>query len=222
MNIFQKLNKARIALQSTKLNKSGNNKFAGYSYFELGDFLPTINALFDDIGLCAVTVFGKEEASLVIYNCDKPEETITFRSPMADANLKGCHPIQNLGAVQTYQRRYLYMAALEIVEHEAIDSAKPVTVMDKFVAKANEKGVTPTAGAFDNFTEEETKFLTELAQAVSEAALNDVSEAVALLDKKHLEAEEKVAVWSLLDSKVRSAIKKEKSKPTAIDMIAQA
>ena len=222
MNIFQKLNKARIALQSTKLNKSGNNKFAGYSYFELGDFLPTINALFDDIGLCAVTVFGKEEASLVIYNCDKPEETITFRSPMADANLKGCHPIQNLGAVQTYQRRYLYMAALEIVEHEAIDSAKPVTVMDKFVAKANEKGVTPTAGAFDNFTEEETKFLTELAQAVSEAALNDVSEAVALLDKKHLEAEEKVAVWSLLDSKVRSAIKKEKSKPTAIEMIAQA
>ena len=45
---------------------------------------------------------------------------------MADANLKGTHPIQNLGAVETYQRRYLYMAALEIVEHDAIDASKPV------------------------------------------------------------------------------------------------
>jgi hypothetical protein len=53
-------------------------------------------------------------------------DTISFTSPMADANLKGTHPIQNLGAVETYQRRYLYMAALEIVEHDAIDASKPI------------------------------------------------------------------------------------------------
>jgi aminopeptidase N len=106
---------------------------------------------------------------------------------------------------------YIY-AGEDIPENEAEAMAKAASV----------KGVTPTAGAFDNFSDEETKFLTELAQSVTEAALNDVSEAVALLDKKHLEAEEKVAVWSLLDSKVRSAIKKEKSKPTSEELIAQA
>jgi hypothetical protein len=45
---------------------------------------------------------------------------------MSEANLKGCHPVQNLGAVQTYTRRYLWVAALEIVEHDAIDSNEPV------------------------------------------------------------------------------------------------
>ena len=40
---------------------------------------------------------------------------------MSEANLKGCHAIQNVGAVQSYQRRYLYMTALEIVEQDALD-----------------------------------------------------------------------------------------------------
>ncbi len=35
-------------------------------------------------------------------------------------------PIQNLGAVLSYQRRYLWMAALELVEGDPIDSAPPV------------------------------------------------------------------------------------------------
>jgi hypothetical protein len=45
---------------------------------------------------------------------------------MAEANLKGAHPIQNLGAVLSYQRRYLWMAAMELVEGDAVDSAPPV------------------------------------------------------------------------------------------------
>ena len=42
---------------------------------------------------------------------------------MSSAALKGCHEVQNLGAVQTYIRRYLWVTALEIVEHDAIDSS---------------------------------------------------------------------------------------------------
>jgi hypothetical protein len=44
---------------------------------------------------------------------------------MAKAELKGAHPIQNLGAVETYQRRYLWMTAMEIVEHDILDASKP-------------------------------------------------------------------------------------------------
>jgi len=40
---------------------------------------------------------------------------------MGSAALKGCHEVQNIGAVETYQRRYLWVAALEIVEHDALD-----------------------------------------------------------------------------------------------------
>ena len=41
---------------------------------------------------------------------------------MGSAQLKGCHIVQNIGAVETYQRRYLYVSALAIVEHDALDA----------------------------------------------------------------------------------------------------
>ncbi len=122
MNIYEKLQKARVELQSRSLKKSGENKFAKYQYYELSDILPTINQIFNDYKLYNHVSFGKEFASLTIIDMEKPEDFVIFNSPMASAQLKGCHEIQNLGAVETYQRRYLYMTALEIVEHDAIDA----------------------------------------------------------------------------------------------------
>lgn len=123
--VHKKLMQARIKLQNTSLKKSGHNKFAGYSYFELGDFLPTINNIFNDLGLCGVISFDIDKATLTITDTDDGTQ-VQITSPMAEANLKGCHPIQNLGAVETYTRRYLWVTALEIVEHDALDSSAPV------------------------------------------------------------------------------------------------
>jgi hypothetical protein len=114
---------ARIRLLHTKLQKTGLNKFAGYKYFELGDFLPEIQLIFHDIGLCGVVSYDANYATLSITDTDDGT-VIVIASPMAGAELKGAHPIQNLGAVETYQRRYLWMTAMEIVEHDAIDSSK--------------------------------------------------------------------------------------------------
>ena len=125
MNVYQKLNACRVQLQKSKLTKSGNNKFAGYQYFELGDFLPTINTLFSEQGLFSKVSFSADVAELQVINVDKPDEVITFTSPMGSASLKGCHEVQNVGAVETYQRRYLYVTALEIVEHDALDASEP-------------------------------------------------------------------------------------------------
>lgn len=121
--VHKKLMAARIRLQGTKLQKSGLNKFAGYKYFELGDFLPEIQNIFNDLGLCGVVSYDVAYATLAITDTDDGT-VIVIASPMAGAELKGAHPIQNLGAVQTYQRRYLWMTAMEIVEHDAIDSSK--------------------------------------------------------------------------------------------------
>jgi hypothetical protein len=126
MNVYQKLNAARDKFHSQELKKSGHNKFAGYQYFELGDFVVPALAIFKEVGLTSVISFGADQAVMQIINTDKPEESIYITSPMSEANLKGCHPVQNLGAVQTYTRRYLWVAALEIVEHDAIDSNEPV------------------------------------------------------------------------------------------------
>lgn len=143
MNVYQKLQLARLALQVKELKKSGKNKFAGYEYFELQDFLPTVQTIFGDTGLCAVFRCDSETASLTIYNNEKTDETIVFTAPMATAELKGCHPVQNLGASISYLRRYLYVNALEIVEHDALDST---TGSVEVIKKPELKAVPKTTG----------------------------------------------------------------------------
>jgi len=180
--VYQKLQTARIKLQSMTLKKSGHNKFAGYQYFELGDFLPTINEIFHELGLCSVVSF-------------------TFSSPMAEAQLKGCHPIQNLGAVETYQRRYLYVTALEIVEHDALDAT---TGQD---APKASKAV--TVDVFDSISKEEQDWLENTAMEVRLLIKkDDMQGALDFINMQQFDADLKTAFWSRLDSKERSAIKK--------------
>lgn len=121
MSVYKKLQDARMKLQNTALKKSGHNKFAGYYYFELGDFLPSIQKICAEMGLCGVVSFNHDMAFLQILDVEDGT-SIMFTSPMSSAALKGCHDVQNLGAVQTYLRRYLWVNAFEIVEHDALDS----------------------------------------------------------------------------------------------------
>jgi len=202
MGVHKKLMDARILLQQAPLKKSGHNKFAGYQYFELGDFLPTINSIFFKVGLCGVVSFDKELATLTITDTDDNSE-IKLTSPMADANLKGCHPIQNLGAVETYTRRYLWVSAMEIVEHDALDSSAPLKE-DKVI-------ISPTQGAMDNIPPEEVQYLQEMAvDLIATCEQGDPKAAWVKLEGENLDSEQKVALWTLLPSKVRSALKKAK------------
>jgi hypothetical protein len=121
MSVYKKLQEARMKLQNTALKKSGHNKFAGYYYFELGDFLPAIQKICSEMGLCGVVSFDHNMAFLQI-NDTEDGTSVMFTSPMSSAALKGCHDVQNLGAVQTYLRRYLWVNAFEIVEHDALDA----------------------------------------------------------------------------------------------------
>lgn len=123
MSVYKKLQEARCEMQRMTLNKTGKNAFAGYNYFELGDFLPAINDLFLEKGLCGVVSFTATLATLKVVDVEDGS-IVEFTSPMGSAALKGCHEVQNVGAVETYQRRYLYVTALEIVEHDALE---PVT-----------------------------------------------------------------------------------------------
>jgi hypothetical protein len=123
INLFVKIQEARCRLQDLNLKKTGQNKFAGYSYFELGDILPAVNNINRELGLCTHVTFDNDFAKLTIFDVDS-DKSLEFTSPMAKATLKGAHDIQNLGATETYQRRYLYMSAYEIVECDAVDSSK--------------------------------------------------------------------------------------------------
>lgn len=133
MNIYEKVQLVKKELSERELKKSGENKFAGFKYYELGDFMPSIIELCEKHKLFTQVTFTNEEGILIIvdaedanavktengvldYNC------IRYTSPMRDLELKGANAIQALGGVQTYLRRYLYMNAFDIVEADMFDS----------------------------------------------------------------------------------------------------
>ena len=203
MNVYQKLNTARALFHQAKLKKSGHNKFADYYYFELGDFvIPALN-IFESCGLTSVIRFGKEEAVMEIVDNDKPEDRILITSPMSTAALKGCHEVQNLGAVQTYIRRYLWVAALEIVEHDALDATTG--------RKGDAPIVTPKGSIGEDLPEEEKEFLLEMAASCEElVSQGKASEATQMVEEAQLEADQKVWLWGKLSASTRSSMKKGK------------
>lgn len=122
MGVHAKLQQARVVLQNTPLRKSGANKHHGFTYFELGDFLPAIQKIFSDIGLMGRMWLDSSNAYLAVYDTAEQNQYVVFSSPLAEAQLRGGTPIQQLGAQHTYMRRYLWLMAMEIVENDLVDA----------------------------------------------------------------------------------------------------
>lgn len=129
MNVFRKLQLARSEFLASGVKKSGKNISLEFKYFELEDIVPTATAIFTRIGLLAVTHFGKEYATMRVYNCDNPDEdAITFEAPftqiapiMSNSGKAVTNEMQALGSSITYMRRYLWQLVLDIIEADEID-----------------------------------------------------------------------------------------------------
>ena len=119
-SVYKKLNDCRLKFMQAKVKKSGKNTFAGYEYFELDDILKAVIGICNEVGAVTIVNFTSEAATLTFTDCDSGQ-SIVFTSPMASASLKGCHEVQNLGAVESYIKRYLYQNCFEIAEPDSLD-----------------------------------------------------------------------------------------------------
>ena len=127
-NIYTKLQKLRKDFHNADLKKSGENKYAGFKYLELHDFLPLTVSLLEKYNMTTIMSTSNEGASLVLINADNPTETITFFIPDAECELKSTTPIQSLGAKITYQKRYLYQ---QLTDASVPDVLDPLVGKDK-------------------------------------------------------------------------------------------
>ena len=84
LNLNESIIKVRVELQKTKLKKSGKNKFAGFDYYELSDFLPKLNELMsqyninDKFTIETDTSIGTDYAILTLI---KGEEKQDYKIP---------------------------------------------------------------------------------------------------------------------------------------------
>ncbi|MDR2074009.1 MAG: ERF family protein [Oscillospiraceae bacterium] len=126
MNIYEKLQKIKVELLECNLKKSGNNKFSGFKYYELSDFMPHIIRLCDKYKVCTVIRFNKEFAELLAFDSEilGDQTPISVTSPIEKLEIKGTNAIQAIGGTQTYIRRYLYMAMFDITENDVFDATQ--------------------------------------------------------------------------------------------------
>ena len=148
LNVYAKLLEARKRFLESGVKKSGKNMYAEFKYFTLEDIIPVKQKIFEDLGLVDVIQFDDERAKLVVFNIDDPNDFTSFTSQLAADESLIKNPIQKVGAIQTYVRRYLYMLMLDIVEADAIEATtdKPDTeseTAEKPVQTKSKKPATP-------------------------------------------------------------------------------
>jgi hypothetical protein len=106
---------------------------------------------------------------------------------------------QGYGSALTYARRYSLMAACGIApEDDDGNSAAAAKNAAKSVAK----------DVHDNLPPEQKAFVQETANHIIAAlSIDEIDRAHEIFYRKNLDSEEKMAIWALLDSKQRSALK---------------
>lgn len=150
-NLNESIIEIRVKLQNAKLKKSGKNKFAGFDYFELADFLPKLNELMleekindrfyikDGYAILEIQKGGEiatYQMPFVLF-----ETPLTFKKDkngnlLKDKNgeyiqVPSMQDIQYLGALNTYYKRYLYLNAFGITDGEIIDSMNNDDLQEK-------------------------------------------------------------------------------------------
>ena len=69
--------------------------------------MPALTELMENNKITSNFSIIGENAILTLIDYEDNTSSI-FQSPIADASIKGCTPVQSLGGVHTYLKRYLY------------------------------------------------------------------------------------------------------------------
>jgi hypothetical protein len=182
-------------------DKNAANPHFKSKYADLAEVLNTIRPVFAKHGLSLTqsTEFDGAKVSVVTLLAHKGGGYITATASCVPAKTDA----QGVGSATTYLRRYSAAAVAGIAQEDddgqaAAHNKKPAAVK-----------VTPVDGAWESQTPESQAFLLRLAGEV--IALFNSEGAVAAADHlqaQGLDADERIAIWTRLDSGVRSGLKK--------------
>ena len=183
LNVYQKLNKARLMFLEQKVKKSGKNPSIRFQYYELDDIVPVVTRIFNEIGLISVNCIHDDFAEMEISNTENiPEPPIIFRVPFSvmEPQTSAQNPMQSLGSCITYIRRYLYMLAMDITEPDSIDNQPQIETSSTPVVKPTQR-------------EEIKKELTKADDQASEIQIKGLKNVIKTFQDKFPNTEEFIA-----------------------------
>ncbi|MDR3062910.1 MAG: ERF family protein [Methanobrevibacter sp.] len=137
MNLYLKILKMRQEFHERDIKKSGHNNFKKFDYYELKDIKPVILELCLKYNVYTHVSFD-EKAIMRVVNIDNVNDVIILHSPLPkfeimenDSSKQGkmvnksnaTTIMQDIGAAETYTRRYFYFNLFDITDADSIDSA---------------------------------------------------------------------------------------------------
>lgn len=189
------LAKAHAELENPSFD-SQNPHFKN-KYASLATVRDTVTPVLAKQGLSVLQLLGQKEGGItcetVLLHSSGQwiSETLFMPSAKQDA--------QGFGSAITYARRYALMAICGVAGDEDDDAEGAV--------KAR---VTPTAGAHEPLTKTQLAKVDKVASNMLDMfqAERDISEPYTCMEDAKLDNEEKIYLWTWLDSKMRSSLKK--------------
>ena len=197
--LFAALSAAQGDLENA--SKSSTNPHFKSKYADLAEILNTTRPVFAKHGL-SLSQFPSFDGSLCSVTTILAHKEGGYISAVSSC-VPAKSDAQGIGAATTYLRRYSAAAAAGIAQEDddgqsAAHNRKPLTVK-----------VAPTDGVWDSLDTETQAGLELLAISVREfLEAGDAEGAFHRIERDRLGTEEKTALWTLLGSSERSAIKR--------------
>jgi hypothetical protein len=112
VSLYKKILLISKEINAMDIKKSGYNGFIKYRFVELNDFLPELLDLCDKHNIFPSYNMAEDSASLTLRDLEDGQELVTTINLSKIKFDKGSP--QELGALITYTRRYLFIAAFNI------------------------------------------------------------------------------------------------------------
>lgn len=225
MKIYQAINKVQSALSKAGISKDRKNQQQGYNFRGIDDVYNALAPLLAEHGLCILP-------RILTRQCDERQTakggtlfyvTVEAEFDFVCAEDGSKHVVRTFGEAMDSADKATNKAMSAAYKYAAFQAFAIPTEGDNDADSTTHR-IVPTAGVSDHLSEADKTWLEECAQRTESAfkeggvlaaikvydrfALEDV------LDNPETKTEADVYRWSLLDSKTRTAITKERNKPS--------
>lgn len=195
-------------------SKSSVNPHFKSKYADLAEVLNTVRPVFSVHGL-SVTQMPSFADGVCSVETLLMHSSGQWISSTASATVSK-NDAQGVGSCITYLRRYSLAAVAGIAQEDDDANAavgnRPKTQQQQpqpQPQKVQPVKILPTDGAWDAMSADEQSFLTDISmEVVRLMTVVSADEAHKYLENQKLDGDEKVALWTRLDSKTRSALKR--------------
>ena len=199
--LFAALAKAQGEVENA--SKSSNNPHFKSKYADLAEVLNTVRPVFakNDLSIMQSTAFNGSFVSVTTLVAHKSGGLIYSTASC----VPGKTDAQGIGSATTYLRRYSLAAMAGIAQEDddgnaAAHNGKPSPIKPEGQ---------PTSGAWEAVDSATQAGLLKLAASIAEfIETGDATGAWELIERQALNTDEKAALWTRLDSKTRTALKK--------------